>query len=354
MVAVEYEEVFNALDAGETGFEIRFLEGGLIHQSLRLTQPHTGKDLFLQRINKNVFPNPELLAANYLSLYVHAKQQSVPFFMAEPLTFRDGNYLFRDSSAYAWRLFSFIPGIVSGSSPATVSEAVAVANAFAGFQQVFSGLDTTTLTPVLPGFHDLGARFAQYRQALSQAYRKRLLQSGELLDMLEKREKYVVLYTTLAETGELPLRIMHHDAKPGNVLFDKKGEVKGVVDFDTTMPGYIFSDFGDMLRSMVAGTGENDECTAKPAVRKAYYESIFNAYLNRTGALLTTTEREYIHFSGIMMTYMQALRFISDHLTGDTYYKVSYTGQNLDRARNQLHLLESLEDFLSVTYNFKV
>lgn len=147
---------------------------------------------------------------------------------------------------------------------------------------------------------------------------------------------------------------MHHDAKISNVLFSNKtGKVVCLVDFDTVMPGYFFSDLGDMIRSMVCPEDETSTKFSNICIRKEFYEAIVTGYLDVIGKELTESEKKYIHYSGLLMIYMQSLRFLADYLNGDVYYQITYPDQNFDRAKNQLILLQRLEDFLGTNYQFK-
>jgi Ser/Thr protein kinase RdoA (MazF antagonist) len=147
---------------------------------------------------------------------------------------------------------------------------------------------------------------------------------------------------------------MHHDAKIANVLFSNKtGKVICAVDFDTVMPGYFFSDLGDMIRSMVCSEDENSLHFNKIKIRKVFYEAIVSGYLMKMGKQLTDAEKKHIHYAGLLMIYMQAFRFLTDYLNGDVYYKINYPEHNFERAKNQLTLLQRLEDFLAVHYHLK-
>ena len=148
---------------------------------------------------------------------------------------------------------------------------------------------------------------------------------------------------------------MHHDAKISNILFSEEtGQVICPVDLDTCMPGYFFSDLGDMIRSMACSEDESSSNFSEINIRKDFYESIVDGYMEVMQKLLTDSEKKFIHYSGLLMTYMQALRFLSDYLNGDMYYRTTYTEQNFDRAKNQLTLLQRLETFLSENYGIHV
>jgi Ser/Thr protein kinase RdoA (MazF antagonist) len=147
---------------------------------------------------------------------------------------------------------------------------------------------------------------------------------------------------------------MHHDCKISNILFnDTTNDVICPVDLDTTMPGYYFSDVGDMIRTMACSVDENSTDWEDISIRVPFYDSIIKGYLEGMESSLTTEEKNHIHHSGLILMYMQAMRFLTDFLNNDTYYKTTYPEQNLNRALNQFILLERLEDFLSTRrYNY--
>lgn len=147
---------------------------------------------------------------------------------------------------------------------------------------------------------------------------------------LKERERYCHFFEIITSSDEFPQRVMHHDAKISNVLFhEKTGKVICPVDYDTVMPGYYFSDLGDMIRSMASAAEENQ--TAEPVIRKAFYEAIVTGYTDVLGGILTASERKYIHAAGLLMIYMQSLRFLTDYLNGDIYYQVSHESENLKK-----------------------
>jgi Ser/Thr protein kinase RdoA (MazF antagonist) len=234
-------------------------------------------------------------------------------------------------------------------------QARTVAEVFGSLTSGFEFFDLDILYITIPGFHDLSLRFRQFKQSLHTKNYDRLLKAAPLIDELKKRERHVSFYEVMTESEEFEKRLMHHDAKISNILFDEEtGKVICPVDFDTCMPGYFFSDLGDMIRSMACSEDESSINFSDMNIRKDFYEAILGGYMELMNELLTDSEKKYIHYSGLLIIYMQALRFLSDYLNGDVYYKTTYPEQNFDRAMNQLTLLQRLEEFLSVNYQFKV
>jgi thiamine kinase-like enzyme len=237
----------------------------------------------------------------------------------------------------------------------TARQAGATAKAFARFTAAFDDFNVKQLKKVIPGFHDLVARFEQFEAATQGEAYERLGKALPLIDELKKRERYKHFYEIITESEEFPVRVMHHDAKIANVLFSRKnGRVICPVDFDTIMPGYFFSDLGDMIRSMACSLDENSTDFDKIAIRKDFYESIVSNYMAVMEKHFSPAERKYVHYAGLLVVYMQAMRFLTDHLNGDIYYRITYPEQNFDRAKNQLVLLQRLEEFLGKEYEFVV
>ena len=331
-------------------FAVVPLGAGLINQSYKITSQYSGDSFLLQKINTHVFTEPENVQNNYELIWKYISANSVDFYMPEPKYFPDNQTLFRDSKNNYWRIFEFIG---NSYTPSTfkVKQAKDAAIIFGEFASCMDEFDAEQLHIVIPGFHDLSLRYKQFELSLRTDNSRRLIKTALLADELKKRERYANFYDVIIESEEFPRRVMHHDAKIANVLYDKDDdEVLCPVDFDTTMPGYFFSDLGDMIRTMTCPVDENSVDFEKITVRKKFYEAIIEGYLKSMNDHLTASEKKYIHYAGLLMTYMQALRFLSDYLNGDVYYKVDYKEQNFDRAKNQLTLLEKLEKFIKVNY----
>lgn len=341
MELVGYKEIFEAVCNTNEEWKTEMLNSGLIHRTWKIKSQENHHCLLLQRINTHVFRNPGMLADNYQNLYEHLQEKNLPVIMPKQVSFHDGKYLYQDSENHHWRLFEFIDGFEE-LPPFSISHARELGRAFGQLLVSFHQMDTSSLHATIPGFHDLGERFDQFQTTATTVATKRRVSAAEEISQLLSRERYVKHFRELTAPGQLPLRIFHHDAKPSNVLTDQQGEIKSILDFDTTMPGYIFSDVGDLVRSIL---GQEDEIGFSGIINPDLYHSILDGYLEESEHILSSLEKKHIHFSGIVMTYMQALRFLEDYLSGDRYYKTSYPTQNLDRAKNQLELLIKLEQF---------
>lgn len=331
------------------------LAGGLINHSW-LVRCEFKPSFLLQKININVFPRPEDVQHNYISISDYAEFEMTGLRLPYPRYFNDAESLFTDSQRNYWRAFEFIDEAYSPPVAERPAQVKATAKTFANFTATFNDFNTGQLKIVIPDFHNLLFRYFQLEESLNGELYERMAIAMPLVDELLKRERYKHFYELLSESPDsFPLRVMHHDAKIANVLFSKKtGKVICPVDFDTVMPGYYFSDIGDMIRSMACSLDENSTDFDNLHIRTDFYKAIIEGYTGIKNRFLTKEEKKHIHFTGLLMIYMQALRYMTDYLNGDIYYRITYPEQNFDRAKNQLILLQQLEKFLVKEYKFKV
>lgn len=329
------------------------IPGGLINSSFKI-QAGQNPSLLLQKINKNVFKQPENVQSNYLQIWNHIKGNQLSLYLPEPISCAPQQYLHKDSNGDFWRAFRFIENSSSCAVANTAEQAYSTAATFANFTASFSEFDTRWLHHTIPDFHNLAFRFEQLETALKTDPVGRKESVIEYIDQILNRKHYKDFYERITRsTGAYPLRVMHHDAKIANVLFNTQdNSVICAVDFDTVMPGYYFSDMGDMIRSMACSLEEGSIDFESIYIKKDIYRAIHAGYLSVMGSKLTNAELQHIHHPGLIMIYMQAMRFLTDHINGDIYYKINYEGQNLDRAKNQLTLLIKLEEMLISDYNY--
>jgi Ser/Thr protein kinase RdoA (MazF antagonist) len=322
-------------------FEV--LTDGLIHKTYKVTA--NNKSVILQQVNNNVFKKPEQVVHNYQVVYKHLeKLQALQ--IPEALKTKDNTFIWVDAENSHWRAFEYIPNTYTEGLPATPEKIFSAAKCYGEFTKALSGVPAASLSETIPGFHNLDSRYQQLQYAIKHATAERLASSKELLRKIEERKNLVDFYNALRNNPEFRLRAMHHDCKLSNILFDKTTQLAVCpIDLDTVMPGYFFSDVGDMIRSMISDKDENAPAESV-SINKSIYQSIISGYQSGLGTIFTDTENKYIHHSGMLMLYMQAIRFLADYLSNDTYYKIDYPEQNFNRALNQITLLEKLEDFL--------
>ncbi|MEP7277030.1 MAG: phosphotransferase [Bacteroidota bacterium] len=326
------------------------LGNGLINRTykVKFTESTT---IVLQCINQATFPQPENIINNYRLIqdYLHQTGRND---IAQLLKTREGRYYWVDPEGNFWRATAFIDNSYAASIPTNPEEVFTAAKSFAAFTISLNGLKADQLTNIIPDFHNLAFRYKQFEDAVLTASIGRLLKSTHVISEIRNRTALVDFYKGVENNEtDYPTRIMHHDCKISNILFDKTTNmVICPVDLDTVMPGKYFSDIGDMIRTMACTEEENSVSWETIDVKADYYKAIINGYLEGMGKGLTAAEKTNIHRSGLLLTYMQCLRFVSDFLNNDTYYKTTYPEQNLNRALNQLILLEKLETYTGIHY----
>lgn len=331
------------------------LGDGLIHRTYKVTYPGSDVEIVLQCINQTMFPQPENIINNYriISQYLNYRADSIK--VPEMVLTNTGKLFWIDEDENFWRGTVFVNNSFTRSLLNHENDARVVAGCFAKFTSSLAGLKMDELDIVIPDFHNLEFRFHQFETAIQKASIQRLLKSTHVIAELRQRKFLVDFYNKIRASEDYKIRIMHHDCKISNILFEKTThQVICPVDLDTTMPGYYFSDLGDMVRTMACTVDENSTRWEDIDIRADYYKAILNGYLHIMSDLFSTEEKKHVHHSGMLLTYMQALRFVTDFLNNDIYYKTNYPEQNLNRALNQLILLEKLEVFLEKEYRYEL
>lgn len=332
--------------------DVRPLPGGHINESYRVDVERKGRvrSYLLQRLNSRVFPRPELVMENVARVTEHVakrfegdgtadRERRAPTLVPT----RAGRGWHTEPDGTCWRALPFVTGAVTRERPRSPDDARVAARAFGEFLRLLADLENPPLHETIPGFHDTAARIARLEAVVRADPCGRAAQAREETDAVTAQRVLAGVLPPLLASGAVPRRIAHNDAKLSNVLLDERtGEALCVVDLDTVMPGSALFDFGDMVRSMTSPTAEDEAATARVAVRLSYFEALVEGYLGVVGTLLTRAERDLLVFSGRLVTLEQAVRFLTDHLDGDRYYRIERPGHNLARCRTQLALLRSL------------
>lgn len=312
---------------------------GLINHTLKVNA--TTASYILQKINDRIFTKPESIAQNIRSIADHLSKNSPEYLFVAPLSAKGGSDLVMIDGKY-YRLFHFIRNSVTRNVVETPKQAYEAARQFGKFTRLLEKFDATTLKITLKNFHDLSLRYNQFSSAIESGNISRIHGSKEEIHFL-KRESYIVSeYQKIIADPEFKLRVTHHDTKISNVLFDENDNGICVIDLDTVMPGYFISDVGDMMRTYLCPVSEEETDLTKIIIRDGVYKAMVDGYSEEMHGVLSEMERRYFFYAGKFMVYMQALRFLTDHLNDDVYYGAKYAGHNLMRAKNQIMLLQKL------------
>jgi len=302
------------------------------------------RQFILQRINDFVFTRPDNIAYNIRLMADWLGKNHPEYFFVEPLPAKNGTDLVKNENGY-FRIFPFVPGSHTIDTVQDPAQAFEAAVQFGKFTRMLAGLDAQQLKITIPDFHNLTLRYQQFQKAIRNGNESRKKEADQSIDFLLSHKDILTKFEEIQSDPEFAIRVIHHDTKISNVLFD--GQDKGicVIDLDTTMPGYFISDLGDMMRTYLSPVSEEEKDFDKIRIRKEYYEAIVKGYLSEMGSILSRNEKEALVYSGKFMIYMQALRFLADYLNNDVYYGSKYEGHNFVRAQNQIVLLQKLMEF---------
>ncbi|HTX53594.1 MAG TPA: aminoglycoside phosphotransferase family protein [Candidatus Baltobacteraceae bacterium] len=304
-----------------------------------------------QRINHRIFKDVPALMDNIQRVTAHAATKAHAASGADVsrrvLTLvpaRDGRPFHQDPHGSYWRCYLFIEKARTYDVIENPKQAYEAARAFGAFQQMLVDLPGNRLHETIPFFHHTRQRFEALRAAVAADRRGRRPAAASELEFAFAREGLVDVLLDLQECGEIPERVTHNDTKLNNVMLDDATQ-EGicVIDLDTVMPGLALYDFGDMVRSATSVAAEDDRDLGRVAMRMPIYEALVAGYLASAGRFLNAAERAHLAFSGKLITFEIGLRFLTDYLEGDVYFKTKRPGHNLDRARNQFALVRSIE-----------
>ncbi len=304
----------------------------------------------LQRINHFVFKKPEELMANILTVTTHLRQKIASAGGdpdRETLTLiptSNGGVYHRTDEGYYWRAYIFIENALTYQIPESLTHVFNAGRAYGRFQRLLSDFPVDRLYETIPHFHHTAKRFEAFVRAVEKDEYNRAQDVRAEIDFIRRREEETSIVVDLIEQGKLPTRVTHNDTKYNNVMIDDKtGEGVCVIDLDTVMPGSSLYDFGDAIRS-ITNTGEEDERDlSKVHFEIETFEKYTQGYLNATRETLTHVEIEHLAFSARLMTLECGMRFLTDHLSGDAYFKIHRRDQNLDRCRTQLKMIQEME-----------
>ncbi|SMG15072.1 phosphotransferase enzyme family protein [Sphingobacterium psychroaquaticum] len=314
------------------------------------TDASNGKSYLLQRINHHIFSNVEGLMHNTKIVLDHLKAKlahlGTEYVEKSTLTLiptiGDGLY-HQDEKGDYWRMFLLLENTKSYDIVETPQQAFSGGQAFGQFQKRLSDLDARNLVEILPNFHNIDFRMDNLRKAIADNKAGRVDAVSDILAYIFEREERMRNILKMANAGELPLRITHNDTKFNNVLLDQDDNVQCVIDLDTVMPGYVAYDFGDAIRTIINSAAEDEEDVTKVVLNIPLFQAYTEGYLSEAREFLTDAEMNSLLDGVFLLPFMQAVRFLTDYIDGDTYYKIHYPEHNLVRTKSQLKLVQELE-----------
>ncbi|MDF9832694.1 ElaB/YqjD/DUF883 family membrane-anchored ribosome-binding protein [Ereboglobus sp. PH5-5] len=303
-----------------------------------------------QKINQNIFKDVAALMDNIERVTSHASRRAKEKgadASRRALTLvptRDGRSHLNAAGGHAWRCYLFIENARTYDIVETPSHAREAARAFGTFQGLLNDLPGGRLRETIPDFHNTRKRFENFQRALAADAHNRAANARDEIDFALKSESMAGVLLNLQKSGAIPERITHNDTKINNVMLDDAThEGICVIDLDTVMPGLALYDFGDMVRSATNSGAEDERDLSKISMRMPFYEGLVSGYLSAAGSFLNEAERAHLAFSGKLITFEIGLRFLTDYLEGDVYFKTKRPGHNLDRCRTQFALARSID-----------
>jgi thiamine kinase-like enzyme len=329
--------VLEAYGLHDTSVDVTTISNGLINHTWKLSEGN--HNWILQKINTSVFKKPLLIQENIDRLGEFIQSVHPDYLFTMPVKAMDGTTMVQMDDSF-YRLFTYISNSKTITVVATSQQAEAAAFQFGNFTRQFAEFDCSTLHITIQQFHDLSFRYEQFQQAVQHGLAERMIQAEEWIALLQSFSSIEQTYKNILSDSEYKIRVTHHDTKISNVLFDQDDQGLCVIDLDTVMPGYFFSDLGDMFRTYLSPVNEEEKDLSLIKVRTDMYKAIVEGYAKGMGDILTLKERRSFFDAGAIMIYMQALRFLTDFLNGDQYYYTKYPSHNFDRAKNQITLLQ--------------
>lgn len=332
-----FKEIFTSYNLNPEKFTIKVIGDGLINTTWLLQD--RSENFILQKVNTDIFKNPLLISENVRKVARYLREHHPDYLFSYPVKTVQGSDMVHIEGKGWFRLADYVTDSHSISTVNDPKLAFEAAHQFGHFAKLLAPFPAKTLNITLADFHNLPLRYDQFREAVQKGDPKRIEQSNFLIQYLESRKSIVEVYKKLIKDPKWKLRVTHHDTKISNVLFDNQNKGICVIDLDTIMPGYYISDVGDMLRTYLSPVSEEEKDYSKIKIRPDYFEAVWKGYMGEMGGELSSSEKNQFLFAGRFMIYMQALRFLTDHLNRDVYYGAAYEGHNWFRAGNQATLL---------------
>ena len=349
MITNEIKTAFDAFERGGNIISVNQITAGLINATY-LVETDKNEKYILQKINTFVFKNPDELMENIVGVTKHITKrikEAGGDYKRENLNFlpcNSGEYYFRDENDGAWRLYIYVDDAQTYNKPKDFNAFRDAGRAFGRFMKLLDGYPAETLHETIKNFHYTPARYENFLKAVNADIKGRKALCEDEIQFVIDREADTHKLTDLIKEGVLPLRVTHNDTKLNNVLFDMKTD-KGicVIDLDTIMPGLSLYDFGDSIRSGANKGAEDESDLSKVGIDISLFEVYVDGFLSETAESLNDAEIDNLAYGAKIMTFECGIRFLTDYLEGDVYFRTTHAEHNIVRARNQFKLVADME-----------
>ncbi len=348
MIAENLKFIFEQFDQSEQFENYSELASGHINDTY-LIKSSDKKHFVLQRINEGVFKDIPGLIANkvMVSKHLQNKFKHLPEdeLKRRVLTFigtKKGAFYYRDKEGNFWNMMVYIQGGITFETVNNLEIAYEGGKLFGEFLNLTSDFNAEKLIEVIPDFHNMAFRYGQFELALKEASQQRLEQAMSYIELVEVMKDEMHVLQKLKDTGKIKLRVTHNDTKISNALFDFNKKGLCVIDTDTVMPGIVHYDFGDAIRTICNTAAEDEKDLSLVNFNINFYKAYVKGFLEKTKSSLTVLEIKYLPLAAKSMVFIMALRFLTDFLNDDIYYKTEYAEHNFDRSKNQFKLIDSM------------
>jgi len=323
---------------------------GHINDTFRIYTRETElPDYILQRKNHLVFKDIQGMMQNITRVTDHIRQKLQKEGISEidkkvisHIQTFSGDFYHKDTNGNYWTVFLFIQGSQSVEKIESSEHAYLAGKGFGKFQEQLADLPGKPLNETIVDFHNIEFRYRNFRKALEVNFQNRKLKSEKEIGFVINHEKEMHTLIRAQQSGLIPSRITHNDTKINNILFDENGQILSVIDLDTVMPGLVHFDFGDAIRTAACTTEEDETDLDKITINLSIFEGFAKGFLEETKSFLTPAEIQLLAHSAKFMTFIMGLRFLTDYLEGDVYYKIKHPEHNIERARAQFKLVSEI------------
>jgi len=348
----DLKEIFECFTADGTFLSGEPYGSGHIHDTFRVETAEKDKDDYiLQRLNNRIFRNIPELQQNIERVTVHLREKisvipgsNIKRECLSLIPAKDGKSWIEDKAGNYWRMYIFISNHRSYNVVDTPGKAFEGGKAIGRFQAMLADLPGKQLNETIPFFHNIEKRLETFIRSTKADPKYRAREVVNEIDAILKRAETMKIILELGKEGKIPVRITHNDTKFNNILLDENDKALCVIDLDTVMPGYVHYDFGDAIRTAANIAAEDEKELSKVKMDISLFEAYAKGYLSETRETLNDVEKEYLAFAPRLITYTIAVRFLTDYLDGDYYFKIHHEHHNLQRARAQMKLVESMEE----------
>ncbi len=349
-VKYDFQEILSNFWIEDTCRTVVPLGSGLINDTYSVKYSPSDSPLYLlQKINSRIFKDVPALMQNIVNVTSHIWQklgahEEARGKVLQVVMTKNGASYYQDITGDYWRIFHYIPNTMSFDKVETEQQAFEGGLAFGQFQFLLSDLEVSEIVDSIPNFHNISVRLEQLYAAFTKDPVQRAKEISTELLFISEREERMKKILLLGNAGRIPKRVIHSDTKFNNILFSKDGRVQCVVDLDTVMAGYSAYDFGDAIRTIINSAGEDERDLEKIRLNSPLFRAYTRGYLSQAIHFLEEEELKSLMDGVLLLPYMQAVRFLTDYLDGDCYYKVRSEKHNLERTLAQIQLVKKLEE----------